>query len=83
MSPCAAQIFSNITAEKWLAIQSKAAQHDIVLSGDSGQATQQGFAITWQYDRATTTLSIQCLEHPVLVTCGMINGRIHDLVEAI
>jgi hypothetical protein len=82
MSQCAAQTFSNISPDKWAALQTKASRNDINLTGDSGQATQQGFTFTWRYDAASATLTIQCLEHPVWAPCGSVNSRVHDLVDA-
>jgi hypothetical protein len=82
MSQCAAQIFTNITPDKWLALQTKASTNNINLNGDSGETTQQGFTFSWQYDAASATLTIQCLNHPFWAPCGTINGRVHDLVEA-
>jgi hypothetical protein len=82
MSGCAAQTFYNIAPEKWLALQTKAAQNNIKLTGESGQTSQQGFTFGWKYDAASATLTIQCLEHPFWAPCGSVNGRVHDLVEA-
>jgi hypothetical protein len=82
MSACASQTFSNITPDKWTALQAKAAQNNISLNGDSGQTTQQGFTFSWQYDAASASLTIQCLEHPFWAPCGVVNGRVHDLVDA-
>jgi hypothetical protein len=82
MSACAAQTFSNISPEKWVTLQTKAAQNNINLEGDSGQTSQQGFTFSWQYDAASATLTIQCLEHPFWAPCGAVNGKVHDLVDA-
>jgi hypothetical protein len=82
LSACAAQTFHNIIPEKWFALKAKAAQNNISLIGDAGQATQQGFTFSWQYDAATATLTIQCLDHPFWATCGSINSRVHDIIEA-
>jgi hypothetical protein len=78
---CAAQTFANITPDKCLALQTKAAASHIDLNGDSGETTQQGFTFNWQYDAASATLTIQCLNHPFFAPCGAINSKIHDLVE--
>ena len=82
MSACAAQTFTNITPDKWLALQAKASQSDINLNGDSGQTSQQGFTFKWEYDSVSASLTIQCLDHPFWASCGTVNGKIHDLVEA-
>jgi hypothetical protein len=83
MSPCAQQIFQNITPDRWAAFQVTASQHNIKLSSNSGQATQQGFTFSWAYNSSEATLMIQCLDHPFGLTCGMINGRLHELIDGI
>jgi len=81
MRSCAAQIFSDITPEKWLSLQNKATQNGINLAGDVGQTTQHGCTFQWKYESSSATLTIQCLDHPLLAPCGTINGRIHDLMD--
>jgi hypothetical protein len=83
MGSCAAQTFTNITAERWVTLQAKAAQNNINLETDSGQSTQQGFTFSWQYDAGSATLTIQCLDHPFWAPCGAVNGRVHDLIEGV
>jgi hypothetical protein len=80
MSARAAQTLSNITPDKWAALQAKAAQSGVNLTADSGQGTQQGLTFSWQYDADSATLTIQCLEPPFWTPCGAVNGRAHDLV---
>lgn len=58
MSQCAAQVFTDITRDRWTALQNKAAQNNIDLSADSGQSTQQGFTFSWQYVAETATLAL-------------------------
>ncbi|HXP40265.1 MAG TPA: hypothetical protein VN833_08325 [Candidatus Acidoferrales bacterium] len=81
MGQCAAQTFSNITPDKWLALQTKAAANQVILNGDSGESTQQGFTFSWNYDALSATLTIQCLNHPLWAPCGAVNSKLHDLVE--
>ena len=81
MSQCAAQVFGNISPDKWQSLRAKAAANNINLTGDSGETTQQGFTFSWQYDAASSSLTIQCLDHPFWAPCGSINGRIHDLLD--
>jgi hypothetical protein len=83
MNQCAAQVFGNISPDKWRALQAKATANDITLAGDSGQTTQHGFTFSWRYDATSSSLTIQCLEHPILAPCGSINSKIHDLVDSI
>jgi hypothetical protein len=53
------------------------------LSGNAGQASKQGFTVSWSYDPVAKVLEIQCLSAPFLVPCSTINGKIHDLVESV
>lgn len=80
MTQCVAQVFDNISRDKWQSLQAKAAASNINLTGDSGETTQQGFTFSWNYDAASSSLTIQCLDHPFWAPCGSINGRVHDLV---
>ena len=59
MGQCAAQTFSNIIPDKWLALQTKASANQVIQHGDSGEITQQGFALSWHYDARSATLTIQ------------------------
>ncbi len=81
MGQCTAQTFSNITPDKWLALQTKAAANQVILNGDSGEITQQGFTFSWHYDTLSATLTIQCLNRPLWAPCGAVNSKLHDLVE--
>src|SRR5262249_49386138 len=82
MSECEAQIFSNITRERWVGMQSKAGQLGVELAGDSGQASRQGFTFTWNYDESMQTLMIQCLEHPFFAPCALVNSKLKELVDS-
>lgn len=82
MGECAAQTFSNIAPQKWLAIQTKAAGENINLSGDKGQITEKGFTFTWQYEPVSEILTIHCLDHPFWATCGAVSSKVHDLVDS-
>jgi hypothetical protein len=80
--PCAAQVFHPVTQEQFGAIAAKAAASDINLAGNSGEVSHSGFTITWAFDPASSTLTIQCTDHPFVVSCGTVNARIHDIVDA-
>jgi hypothetical protein len=82
MSECDAQIFSSITRERWVRMQSKAAQFGVDLTGDSGQASQKGFTFSWTYDEDAQTLTIQCLEHPFFAPCSLVNSKLQELVAS-
>jgi hypothetical protein len=80
MSECDAQIFSNITRERWVGMQSKALQVGVELIWDSGQASQKGFTFNWNYDEDAQTLTIQCLDHPFFAPCALVNSKLQELV---
>jgi hypothetical protein len=83
MGQCAAQTFSNITPQKWSALQAKLAAEHIQLTGDSGQVTQDGYTFTWAYQPGTSALTIQCLDHPWYTSCGMITDRLHHWIDSL
>jgi hypothetical protein len=82
MSGCPAQTFSGITQEQFACIAQKAqAASGVALSGNSGTASQSGLTITWNYDPAAQTLTIQCTDKPFFPTCGMIASQIESVVK--
>src|SRR5277367_1437140 len=81
MGKCPAQSFRDITPDRWQALIEKGAQNQFSLGGDSGQSTDQEFTFCWQYDATSSILTIQCLDHPFLVSCGEINEKVAALVS--
>ena len=81
MSTCPEQTFDGITAEKWQILKAKATENGIALNSDTGQASQQGFTFSWKYDAASATLTIQCLDRPFWVPCGLIESKVQDIVS--
>jgi hypothetical protein len=79
--PCAAQVFSSVTVEQFGCIVAKAAASGIKLAGNADEMSRSGFTVNWQFDPAAATLTIQCTEHPFIVSCGTVNDRIHDIVD--
>jgi hypothetical protein len=80
--PCAAQVFSAVTTEQFSCIVAKAAAAGISITGNAGEMSKSGFKVQWQFDPAASTLTIQCIDHPFFVSCGTVNSRVHDIVEA-
>src|SRR5277367_158855 len=80
MGKCPAQSFRDITPDRWQALIEKGAQNQFSLGGDSGQSTDQEFTFYWNYDATSSILTIQCLDHPFLVSCGEINEKINTLM---
>jgi hypothetical protein len=80
---CAKQTFTGLSPDQFTALGAKATASGLNLSGNSGQASKDGFTVTWSYDPAGRVLEIQCVSAPFLVPCSTINGRIHDMVESV
>ena len=86
MAECEEQVFTGVTSEHTDAFLAKAAQFGmggIAGKGTSGEATQMGVTIRWHYDEAARTLAVQCMKAPMLLPCGMINGRIREAVNSV
>ena len=81
MSACSKQTFDNIDASAWDCLVRKAADFGIAITANSGQASKDGFTVAWTYDPTARTLELQCLDSPWWATCGLINGRIHEIVD--
>lgn len=82
MGGCATQIFTNVTQQRFNCLVAKAAAAGITINGNSGQATQSGVTIRWAFDPVAQTLEFQCMSAPFLVPCGIINSKVHDLVDS-
>jgi hypothetical protein len=83
MSGCPAQTFSGITPEQFACIAQKAeAATGVVISGNSGSASQSGITIAWNYNPASQALTIQCTEKPFFPTCGMITSQVESIVNS-
>jgi hypothetical protein len=82
MSECAAQVFSNITQDKFACLSAKAEAQGISIGGNRGSASNDGITISWEFNPAAETLAIQCTASPFYVTCGTINAKLHDLVDS-
>jgi hypothetical protein len=83
MARCATQVFSDIPQDRFERL-AKQVQASIGVSIDKpeGDASQHGVTIRWKYDAAAQTLELQCMSAPFIVTCGYINGKIHDMLDA-
>ena len=83
MSACANQHFTGVTDSVWTCLQAQAQkQFNITINTNSGQASQDGFTISWNYNSSAQTLDIQCTDSPWWAPCSTINGKIHDMVDA-
>jgi hypothetical protein len=82
MGVCATQVFDQITRDQFNCLLARANEAGIMIQGDAGQATHSGVTIKWQFTEADQRLELQCLHTPLFVTCGMVNDKIHQLVDA-
>jgi len=81
MAGCPAVSFTNVTPAVFTCLGKKAAEHGITISGDSGTASKSGFKISWNYNRAASTLSLQCLDKPGLVPCSLVKSTMKSTVQ--
>jgi len=86
MAPCAAQVFSGITPERFNSLVQEAAASGITISGNQGQTVvHHGLVkaqISWNYKAASQTLTLQYLNPGFLAPCDTVNGMLHDLVAS-
>jgi hypothetical protein len=81
MSACALQTFSNINESLWPCGVKFAAEHGFAINDYSGQISESGFTVRWNYDPQSQLLQIQCVDSPFYVPCSLINGQIHHYYE--
>jgi hypothetical protein len=81
MASCATQVFSAITQARFDCLVLKAQGSGINITGNSGVQSKDGITIRWHFDPAGQTLELQCTDSPFFVPCGIINGKIHDIVD--
>ena len=86
MAACEEQGFSGVTSEHFASFADKAAAMGMPsLKGHapSGQATEAGVTIRWEFNAEARTLTVQCTEAPMLLPCGLINAKIKEAVTAV
>jgi hypothetical protein len=81
MSACATQGFDNVSQSVFNCLVQMAGSYGITISGNSGEASKDGFTVRWDYDPTAQTLQLQCTDSPWWAPCSTINGKIHDLVD--
>jgi hypothetical protein len=75
------QVFSPITPEQYASLISKAADAGITLIGNSGNASQFGVEVAWEYSPEALRLIIQCLKAPFFMSASTIDAQIRTMVE--
>ena len=83
MSACDPQEFSNVTDTAWNSLVEKAKDSGIPITvGHKGEASKDGFTVTWNYNPEAQTLVIQATESPWWAPCGIVDSKIKELVES-
>jgi hypothetical protein len=77
----ATQVFEGFTQSRFDCLVAKAAASGVPITGSSGQGSKNGLTIRWAFDAVTGRLELQCLDSPFWASCGMINSKMHDLVD--
>ncbi len=78
---CDKQTFLGVTPDAFNCLIAKATANGMPISGNSGQASEGGFTLAWNYNPEAQMLDIQCLESPFMAPCLMINGKIESMVR--
>jgi hypothetical protein len=81
MAGCATQQFSGVSQGHFDCLVKKAEAFGISISGNVGEASKDGITVRWQFDPAGQTLELQCTGSPFFLSCGTINGKIHDIFD--
>ena len=72
--------FSNITAVQFQSLAASLnGKYGIQVNGPAGTQSKNGATITWNFNAAANTLTVQCLAHPVFFGCPVINSEIQAL----
>ena len=84
MGACSKQTFNNVSQTSWDKIKNAVkSELGIIISSDNGEATKDGFTISWDYISNKQELGIQAIDSPWYVPCSLINNKIHDLIEGV
>jgi hypothetical protein len=81
MGACAAQTFSDFPPDRFARLVTKAASEGVSIEGPTGSFTHAGATVTWNYDAANQSLTVQCVKAPLFPGCGSINASIHSLID--
>jgi hypothetical protein len=53
----------------------------ITISSNNGTISESGITIDYAYDSSTRTLQLTCTSKPFFISCGTVNGKIHELID--
>jgi hypothetical protein len=81
---CSPLVFNNITAAKFQSLaQAFNARYGIQPNGPAGTVSGRGFTFSWNFNGAANTLTIQCVAHPNLFGCPLINADIEMVASSL
>jgi hypothetical protein len=83
MAACPMLTFNSLSKAAWEELQQLGAPYGVVIDTDVGSIDKAGFVAHWNYNAATQTLSVQCTEHPFIVSCATIVAQINEHVRAV
>lgn len=76
------QSFQGITPARFAALAATVLEKvGVAVSGNSGTASYKDYTLTWTYDPATETLTLQCLKKPLDVPAWIVQNKIRSLVS--
>jgi hypothetical protein len=81
MGGCSAVSFTSVTPAVFNCLVQKAAEQGVTISSDLGTASKSGFKISWNYNRGASSLTIQCLDKPILIPCALVKSEIKSIVN--
>jgi len=79
---CLPVVFRNITAGQFQSLAASLnGKYGIQVNGPTGTGIANGATITWNFNAAANTLTVQCLAHPIHLGCLLINLEIQVLAD--
>jgi hypothetical protein len=78
---CATQTFTGVSQARFNCLVQKAQGEGINITGNIGQVTSDGLTIRWSFNPVAQTLELQCMGKPFFLSCGIVNGKLHDAVD--
>jgi hypothetical protein len=79
--PCPPITITGVTPEEWDHLVAAAAQHGILVPGDSGLYDSNGFRVGWYYARTTETIVVSPMDVPI--SCGLFESLLRHAYATI
>jgi hypothetical protein len=82
MSACDQLTFDGVTQPQWDCIKKTVQQKTgIIITSDSGSASERGFTVAWNYNTQTLGLTLHVTNKPFVISCETINSIIEGVVS--